>query len=328
MDLESLLTAWPLEGSPRIGLPPRGVSRLTRLVDTAMGSYLLCMYQEETPYERVAYEHGLLAALAQARLPFSVPTPLPIRTGETVVREAVSGRLAALFPVIPGAEPDPMDPAHTRAMGEALGHLHRALAGIDLGPAPTRQSTYGAIDRFLAGTLEPLGRVDDTPLSPEDHGRVGAILARLADDAPAACLGSTRQLRHGDYHSGNVLMTGDRVMGVLDFEVAGPGARAMDLAHGWYYLMFLSPEPPWRSIAAFGAGYRTVVQPADAELAAVPTLTRLYFAASVQYIVGLWRRGDISTERVRARAEQLKHLDTVLDAHAGRLVDVLAGVAG
>src|SRR5690242_8542229 len=83
LDLERLPLAWGIEPPFRLRAPARGVSRLTRFVDTPGKSYVLSVYGEGTQIERVRYEHALLTALAGQRLPFAVPLPVTTPTGET-----------------------------------------------------------------------------------------------------------------------------------------------------------------------------------------------------------------------------------------------------
>jgi homoserine kinase type II len=325
MDLEQLPAAWPIERPFRLRATIRGISRSTNFVDTPSASYLLCVYPPGTDATRVRYEHALLGALRGAGLPFAVPSPVPTEAGATFVEVSGGDRLASLVEVIPGQMLDGTSPVQTRAFGLALGHLHRALATVDLGPAPPRHLSYGAIERFLTGVEEPLGALDGVPLTEDDQRRVRTILDALGAEAPTVVAALPHQLRHGDWNGSNALLVDDRVRGVLDFEFARPDVRAMDLAHGWYYLSVGSPDDPWAQITAFAAGYREVVAPTAAEVAAVPLLTKLYFGASTPFAIGRWRRGEADVERVRTRVRYLLELDEFLRQHAGRLVDTLTG---
>ena len=120
---------------------------------------------------------------------------------------------------------------------------------------------------------------------------------------------------------------GDRVTGVLDFEVAGPQVRALDLGLGWYYACSRPSADPWTPIAAFGAGYRSVIAPSERELAAAAVLPRWYFAAALLFVAGRVRRGLVDEERFRTRVERLRALDGFLATNRARVVDALAGRA-
>ena len=100
----------------------------------------------------------------------------------------------------------------------------------------------------------------------------------------------------------------------------------MDLAHATYYLWAWCdpPEAAWDHIAAFARGYRSVRPPAPAEVAAVPALARLYFAASIPPLVLRWRLGEITAQRVQQRAEQLERLDNFFERDGARVTAALA----
>ena len=325
MDLEQLAASWSIARPYRLRATIRGVSRSTHFVDTPSGTYLLCVYPVGTGPARVGYEHTLLAALRGAGPPFAVPSPVPTDAGATFVEVPGADRLAALVAVIPGQVLDGTSLVQTRSFGRALGHLHRALGAIDPGPAPPRHLVYGAIERFLAGDEEPLGALDGAPLTADERPRVDAVLAALRAQAPTVVAALPHQLRHGDWNGSNALFEADRVRGVLDFEFTRPDVRAMDLAHGWYYLSVGPADDPWPQIAAFAAGYRDVAAPTAAEAAAVPLLTRLYFGAATLFAIGRWRRGHVDAERVRTRVRRLLLLDDFLREHADRLIETLAG---
>ena len=332
-ELLAALGAWEIAGECELRCTRRGKSRLTRFVDTPAGSYVACVYAAGVTPQRVRYEHALLRELSAAGPPFAVPTPVPTGSGDTVVvageagaTGADGGRPVALFTVVPGEELDPQRVEHTRAFGAAAGQLHRAVAHIDPGPAPAWDGIYGAAERVLAGDRQLVESLAGAPVDGEGVRRIVRILERLMAEGPSVVARLPHQIRHGDCHRGNALVLGDRVTGFLDFEVAGPGARAMDLAHGAYYLWAWCdpPEAAWQHIAAFAGGYRSVVEPTAEEVAAVPLLARLYFAASVPHVVSRWRAGAASEERVRGRLEQVLRLDDFLERQRDRLVAVLA----
>ena len=84
----------------------------------------------------------LLAQLASAHLPFTLPVPVRTRAGETFAQVVVGGAtvLASLTPLLPGTHPDPDHMQHARRLGETLGHLGQALA--DVTPPPGRRAAW------------------------------------------------------------------------------------------------------------------------------------------------------------------------------------------
>jgi len=48
---------------------------------------------------------------------------------------------------------------------------------------------------------------------------------------------SIQKVIHGDFTPSNTLHAGGRLTGIIDFEFAGPDARAMDVASGLYFCL-------------------------------------------------------------------------------------------
>ena len=325
--LRAALAAWELGGAYTLRPKPHGVSRLTRFVDAPAGSFVVSAYVPGTAEERVRYEHRLLTQLGEAGLPFAVPVPMATAEGETVVRgEWPEGeRWVAVYRVVPGGSLERTSVEQTRAFGEAVGRLHVAFDGIDSGPAPAWDRIYGAMERVLEGDRENVKLVEAAPIPSEHVSRIVELLEGLMDKGPVVMAGLPRQLRHGDCHRGNAMQLDGRISGMLDFEVAGPGPQAMDLAHGVYYLQAWCdpPEAAWDHIGAFASGYRGVREASEDLVAAVPLLARLYFAASIPPLVVRWRGGTVPEERVRMRAELVMKVDDFFEREAERVVRAL-----
>jgi Ser/Thr protein kinase RdoA (MazF antagonist) len=190
------------------------------------------------------------------------------------------------------------------------------LDAIDAGPAPAWDRIYGAMERVLAGDREVVELVRSAPLERDASQRLVGMIERLMEEGPAEMAALPRQLRHGDCHGGNALVVGDRITGFLDFEVAGPGTQAMDLAHGAYYLRAWCDPPgsEWDHIGAFAGGYGSVVETAAALVAAVPMVAPLLVR---------WKEGTASEERVRLRAELVMKVDEFFARDGERLSEVL-----
>ena len=301
-----------------------GINKTTHFVDTPSRSYFLCIYQECSAGDQVRREHALLGALASAGLPFAVPAPIPTRGGETLVAVPGGDRVATLFDVIRGRAPDRTDPRHIRAVGEALGHLHRALAAIDLGPDSSEHVTYGMLGRIHPRVPDPISAPDDLPLGSDERARLRRILEGVIEAVPTLYATLPVQLCHCDYGPGNTLFVGDRVSGVLDFEFAGPDLRAIDTATGWYWSQSRWADDPWTPIAAFAAGYRAVLGLTEAEIAAAPALARLERAAGLVHWVGRLRAGQADPAFAREQGERLLAVDAFVAENGRRLVEALA----
>lgn len=165
-----------------------------------------------------------------------VPRPLPTRDGDAyaLVHSPGHGRRlpAVLFTWLPGRHPSESSP--TRAQMLALGrttallHTHAETWRMPPGVALPRIDTVlmNVPDRLTGGhsALPPGGREVIAEAMRVIQAGYDALLARSAS-LPL----------HADLHAGNLLWDAGR-LGVLDFDDAGVGVRAQDLAISAYYL--------------------------------------------------------------------------------------------
>lgn len=333
IDPDNLLDAWPIPRSRTVLRLVTGTNNHTRLVTTPNGDYILRIYQNAADPEPLRYEHDLLLHLQQAALSFAVPNPLVSESGLTYVTTEEAGQLvlAALFPVIPGRRPDTRDPAEVEACGAALGELDRALAAIEVDPTLDPPPPYDDIAHTFALIRNPAPGVTSIPIAPQTRHRLGTILAGLTAALPQFDEHFPRQLIHGDFYPSNVLIDGGRVTGILDFEFSGPGLRAMDLAIG---LGAFAPSA-WTDVDAslplverFAAGYLRWLQPAPAEIAALPTLLRLREATSFVHWLGRHSQGLTTDADMAERADRLLQLDADLSLYGDKLVRCVANASG
>jgi Ser/Thr protein kinase RdoA (MazF antagonist) len=190
----------------------------------------------------IAWEHRVTGALSE-RLP-EVSAPLAARAGRTFVD--VEGRVAWLVPFVDGAPADAAREEHRLAAARALGRLHRAAV-----PVPPRPR------------LEPLRRLAWPPLRvlPELE-QWGAAIAREREWAisyVARIAGERRLpagLTHGDYFPGNVLIAGDEVAAIVDWEEARPDWLSWDLANAAGSFCTCADELDRSACGRFVAAYR------------------------------------------------------------------------
>jgi Ser/Thr protein kinase RdoA (MazF antagonist) len=321
IDPHDIRSAWDFPGPWTIRAPEHGTNNRSFFVETTDGSYLLRIYQNAGDLVQIRYEHGLLLRLQEGGLSFAVPRPLATSAGETyVVRDGI---VAALFPVIEGRRPVEGSVVQAAACGEALGELDHALAGIELEPPPGMPH-FG--DLVEDGPLVEVGLrlLDHAPDGDSDKlvGRLRDRFTEIMASIPHLVGRLPEQVIHGDFYRSNVLMREDRVSGVLDFEFAGPGPRAMELAaavRGFSYGEWGS-ERFWHVVEALAGGYRRRVTLSGAEIQALPALLMLREATSWVHRVGQHRRGLRTRDDLRERAASFLRLDELLRAHGEELV--------
>lgn len=272
-----------------------GIENSNFFVDTTKGQYVLSLY-ERLPADELPFYLNLMAHLAREGIP--CPAPVPDRSGGLF--SMLNGRPASLVNRLEGVAIEVPDTAHCAAAGGALGRLHLASSTFRTrqpnarGPAWWRQAERAVrphLDtdqkELLAGELKAVGEFELGTLPR------GAI--------------------HGDLFCDNVLFTGTRVTGIVDFGFAATDYLAYDLAiavNDWCSIKSgehegtLVPE----LVAAMVDGYVSVRPLTADERRQWSTLLRaaaLRFWLSRLYDQHLPRHGEITHAHDPARFERI-----------------------
>ena len=332
MTPQDIVAAWPIDGPVAVHPLLNGTNNRSYSVVAPGARYILRIYQNTTTSERVRYEHALVARLAAcATLPFAVPAPLPARSGSTLVAvSSTDDRLAALCRFIPGRRPDGRDLAQYRVCGAALADLDHAFAHIALPPLPGPLPPFGDLSHLHRAIPDPVAMVEELPLEPHMRTRIAHVVGDVAAVVPDLYQSLPCQIVHRDYAASNVLIDGERVTGVLDFEFAGHDLRAIDLARSLCQFTTASWSYPegWRRVIAFISGYCERMTFRADEVAALPDLMRLYRIVSLIHREGRRRQGLASETDVQARADALLRQDRWLRARWHDLSKVFAPARG
>jgi Ser/Thr protein kinase RdoA (MazF antagonist) len=168
--------------------------------------------------EDLAWEHRVVRLLSDGVR--EVVAPVAARGGETVIR--LGRRVGWLMPFVDGAPADAAREAHRAAAAGSLGRLHRAGARLGL----CRRPGVGPLSELVWPPL----RVPDQ-LREWSHTiareRAWAI-SYVSELAGGRRLDTT--LVHGDFFPGNVLVAGDEVNAIIDWEEAHLDWSTWDLA--------------------------------------------------------------------------------------------------
>ncbi len=327
MDLTNLWQHWPMPGPWQIRPLAGGTNNLIQLVEMPdAGRAVLRIYQNHADLKRLRYEHAVLARVQAAGLPFQVPAPIPTRSGETFVRlPGEDGEvLAVLSRFLPGAPPDREHLEQARAAGQALAILERALGtgepptGPDLaGPPP-----IGDLRRRLWLSVDPFEMLQRLPVDAETRPRLFRLFQQTLEAMPYLYATLPQQLIHADYDPGNMLMEGNRVTGVLDFEFSGVDLRVMDLANAlmWWPRDLLGTGREWGVIEAFGRGFVEEFPLLPVEMEAIPAVMRLRSIASLLHRAARYQQGLSSEEAVLARVSYLFWREDWLHANRDELL--------
>ncbi|MBK7592884.1 MAG: homoserine kinase [Betaproteobacteria bacterium] len=189
-----------------------GIENTNYFVTTTRGRWVLTLF-ERLPAEELPFYLNLMAHLARAGV--ACPAPAPDRSG--ALFGMLNGKPAGLTQRIDGAPIVTPDAAHCAAVGEALGRLHLASAsyrsrlGNRRGPAWWRQAAR-AVRPFVSAEQNEL------------------LAAELRHQTGFGKVTMPKGAIHGDLFCDNVLFSGERVAGLIDFGFAATDFYAYDLA--------------------------------------------------------------------------------------------------
>jgi Ser/Thr protein kinase RdoA (MazF antagonist) len=248
-----------------------------------------------------------------------VPTPVRALNGDPVVESG--GHRLVLAHRIPGDPGWRADLLLTRRCGHALALLDLALATVTL--AVGAPETYRRLDLDAA-----VRSVEAEFAGSGLASAIAEVLDRTDEQWSRVTAGWPVQLVHADYFPPNVLVVNGDVTGVIDFEFAGNGFRAMDFAIG---LIAFGTEwwefrTSWELLEAFASGYLAVNPLSPEERAEVPALILMREASSYTHWLGRLARGMIAPEEIQARGRRLLDLDRWLSAYGDDLITRLARI--
>ena len=205
-------------------------------IDAEGGPYALRVYTPDVSVNEVATELAFTAPFSE-RLT-EVPAVMPTTNGESTAIE--DGRVAVLTTFVEGERPDRRNPQHHRAGAEMLAQLHEIAASIDVNDVRTvfparhnmdwqtnRWWSWLAIERYLDDhELDGLAGTDTAGLHRRLIGEV-TVLTDALDQVAKLELPSIPV--HGDYWEGNLIVRGDKVVGVVDWDECTVDWRAIEI---------------------------------------------------------------------------------------------------
>ncbi|MBS2552422.1 phosphotransferase [Catenulispora sp. NL8] len=241
-DVEAVVRAWTEGGGG-------GVVSVRRLSGRSHRVYEFCDLGQDAYIARLAapgrcrfdIEAAVISRCAAEGVP--VPAVLSVGPAASPAGDVVMiQKKAEGLPLREAAESvdDRRAAELVRRAGEVLAGIHQVAT---TGFGPLSDESRGPADSlgvwFVDGLADKLGKARQ--ISPE--------AARLFDDAFTVLAGHRALLDacpsgllHGDFSPDNVLVDGDRVTAVLDWEAVKSGPPALDI--GWWDCFFESPRMP------------------------------------------------------------------------------------
>jgi len=211
-ELDAWLTRYATGGLVDFAPIATGIENTNYFVTTSKARYVLTLY-ERLPAVELPFYLNLMAHLARAGVP--VPAPEPDRTG--ALFSLLNGKPAGLVARVDGEATLVPTTGNCAAAGDALARLHVASSSYRTrltnrrGPGWWRQAAR-AVRPFVTPAQNDL-------LSAEIRFQTGFGRSKLPKGAI-----------HGDMFCDNVLFSGDRVAGIIDFGFAATDYFAYDLA--------------------------------------------------------------------------------------------------
>lgn len=217
---------------------PRGSRRSPKLlIRTDSGIHLLKRRARgKDDARKVAFTHSLQIELASHQF------PLPQLRGtrrENNSMLRLGGAIYELFEYIKGTGYDG-SLAATQDSGKTLGLFHKLLKDYQPEYDPPRGSYHAAQRVQAALDQAPRSLVAQDPRAAEQRETVERIVETLrqaydeaAGEAEKAGIADwPQQIIHCDWHPGNMLYRGERVVAVIDFDAARMQPRIIDAANG------------------------------------------------------------------------------------------------
>ncbi|OCJ03257.1 homoserine kinase [Agrobacterium sp. 13-626] len=238
-----------------------GVENSNFLLHTSRDPLILTLYEKRAEKNDLPFFLGLMQHLASRGL--SCPLPLPRRDGELLGH--LSGRPAALISFLEGMWLRKPEAKHCREVGKALAAMHVAGEGFDI-KRPNALSLAG-----WQGLWEKSeARADEVEpgLQDEIRGELDFLGSHWPKDLPDGVI-------HADLFPDNVFFLGDELSGLIDFYFACNDQLAYDVSiclNAWCF----EKDGAYNITKGMALleGYQSVRPLSDAEIAALPTLSR------------------------------------------------------
>ena len=285
-------------------------------LDTPDGStYVLRLSPPRADRDVLELQSEILSVLARLD-GVATPRPVPSRDGDEFVL-LPDGRIARMFTWVEGAPFGAVGrpPGAAESVGRTAGRIAALLATSEH-PAPERDIEWDL--RFASQTI----RRHASAVKDQDRRRIVLAVAGLAE---AINFGALRlQLVHNDLNDENVLLDGERVIGVIDVGDAMWTIRAGEAAIAATYVMLDQDDP----VTVGGDVIRGFV--AEAELNAVEAgvLLDLILARLATSVVMSAQRGSTNPHHTASEPLAWDLLERLAAADHDMVAAELAAAAG
>jgi len=193
-----------------------GVENSNYLLATTKAQYILTLYERRANLADLPYFLDMMEHLAQKGL----PAPLPIKDKSGAALQTLAGRPACMISFLQGVSVDHMSENHCAELGATLALMHNALSDYPVN-RENELSLTGWVDLFA----KLKNKVDD--VLPGVCDLIETEIAFLQENWPSDLPEGTI---HADLFPDNVLFTGEKITGLIDFYFGCTDILAYDLA--------------------------------------------------------------------------------------------------
>eukprot|EP00798_Chlamydomonas_sp_ICE-L_P016519 gene16519-22746_t len=273
-----------------------GVNNVVNYVNTSDGEkYVMRVYNNGNDSVKPAFEMDLLDKLSKIELSFKTPEPVLSLEGKPTVLLS-SGTLAKT--------------TSPEEVGRATGELCNAMTSIETTIGNTKAPMAPYWKLFLAHWATKndssifYNEVETNPRFNECREAIDYLTAEIRKVETQLLvwreMGLPEQLIHGDLHYDNVMVLGDKVSGLLDFEFCVYDWRCMELAVA--LSKYVGEEEPIPLIRNFVRGFVKHIALSDAEIDLMPDLINLRIFSNVVFFTGRAIAGEDDIDSLTSRA--------------------------
>jgi homoserine kinase type II len=248
-------------------------------VETTSGQYFLKQRHRnlKRPYV-IGAQHALIQHLRDEGFP--APILVPSQQGATFL--TLQNEIYEMFHYIPGALCDATDLAHVRTAARTLAWYHSCVKEFDHPYLHWPRERYGptALNEIIRQRMDAWRGQTDARLDKlieELVGHARDLTARFNE------LGSLPELIiHGDYYAENLILQGDAVAGVVDYDLSHWCTRSMELAEALIYFtrerivrlrqIVYSGFLDLDLVQQFLKAYNEITRPLESEIRALPNM--------------------------------------------------------
>ncbi|TNE61846.1 MAG: homoserine kinase [Alphaproteobacteria bacterium] len=193
-----------------------GVENSNYLLETTGGRFILTLYEKRANPADLPYFLNLMDVLAEG----GMPAPLPIHDRKGEALQELAGRPACLISFLSGVSVDHPSADQCASLGAVLADMHRI--GEAFGERRANDLSLEGWKKLAAATEARADEVE-AGLAAVIRDEIAFLEARWPKGLPTGTI-------HADLFPDNILFTGNRITGVIDFYFACTDMLAYDIA--------------------------------------------------------------------------------------------------